>query len=130
MRPPVRMPPRFPRPAGRRPRGGTDKGRSVLAVAGVAAVLAMAAILAHLQGWIGPLAPSDPSDGAKAYAGTIQLAASRANLCRRLTFDNRDAVVRDSGLVRCGPSAVTQGATDAQVGGSNLDQIRAGFLRR
>jgi hypothetical protein len=121
--------PRFPRPAGRRPEGGGNRRRHVLlAAAAAVGLLAAALLLAQIEGLFGPKAA--PGE-AEIYGGTIQLATSGANFCRRLSFDNRNGDVLDRGFARCGPTAPPpDGSGDRQPVGSNLDQIRAGFLRR
>jgi hypothetical protein len=129
MRGPPPSKPRFPRPGADKRPGGTRRRHVLLTAAAALAVVVAALLLGQAEGLFTPR-PAVSESEAQLYAGTIQLAASGANFCRRLSFDNRSGEVLDRGVARCGPTAPQEGAGDRQPAGSNLDQIRAGFLRR
>lgn len=130
MRVPTPNRPRFPRPGGRRSAAG-GRRHVVLIAAAALAVLAAAVVLAQMEGLFGHRAATIAVSDAELYGGTIQLAASGANLCRRLSFDNRSGELLDRGVARCRPPGAAQdGSGERQPAGNNLDQIRDGFLRR
>jgi hypothetical protein len=123
--------PRFPRPGGGDKRPSRTRRRHALLAGLVALVVGgAAALLAQIDGLF-TRPPAMPESEAQVYGGTIQLAASGANFCRRLSFDNRTGEMLDRGIGRCRPAGTPLDASEERrPTGSNLDQIRDGFFRR
>jgi hypothetical protein len=122
MLPPMpNLPVRFPRPR-RRP---ANYRQALLASLGVLAVFG-AAFFAVDGKYLFPSAPpARTQTEAELYAGSIQLAPSRENRCRHMTFDNRSNRVFELGSVPCG--AATAAEPEAPPQGSRLDRIRDAF---
>jgi hypothetical protein len=129
MPPPVKQPVRFARP---KRRAEIWSRQAILACA--LAALATGFILAGATQCLrtAPQQQAEIESDAELYTGTIQLAPSRTNICRRMTFDNRSGQMQEHGSVLCGgPVAVA--AAEAQAERSrvrSLDLVREGFRNR
>lgn len=129
MRPPVQrgmfvaanLPVRFPRPKPRPP----NTRQAVLASLGVLAVFAAAFIAVDGKYLFPSASLVKTQTEAELYTGSIQLAPSRDNVCRRLAFDNRSGRMQELGAVPCGAAAAAESEVPPQ--GSRIDRIRDGF---
>jgi hypothetical protein len=103
----------------------------MLAAAGLLAVFAVALLTAKTNNWFRSSHPAEAEADAELYTGTILLAPSRSNLCRRMTFDNRTGELHDKGSAPCDKPALAAngGAQPDRYWRSNIDQVRESFRR-
>ena len=115
------LPVRFPRP---KPRAANHR-QALLASFGVLAVIAAAFAAVNSQYLFSPASLIKTPSEAQLYTGSIQLAPSRDNVCRRLAFDNRSGRMQELNTVPCGAATAAESEVPAQ--GSRIDRIRDGF---
>ena len=118
------LPVRFPRA---RPRAA-DKSQAWLASLCVLTVFGAAFMAMNSKYLFRTAPPAQTQSVAELYTGSIQLAPSRENRCRRMSFDNRSGRMQDLGTVSCGAATAVEPEVPPQ--GSRIDQIRDAFRNR
>ena len=123
--------PRYPRPSARaRPRPSNTR-HALLAIMGVLAVFAVAFLIMNPKSPFRAPHLAESEADAELYTGTIQLAPSRSNLCRQLTFDNRTGMLHDKGSANCDkPIFAANGAEPERYWRNNIERVREGFIHR
>ncbi len=119
----TKPPMRFPRPT---KRAGTNR-QAVFTWASAAVIIGIISLAGVKQfSSPAPVAAAAPESG-ELYTGTIQLAPSRANRCRRMTFDNRSGGLEEGATVPCGDALEAEKAEPPR---PRLELVREGFRNR
>lgn len=104
--------------------------QAMLASICVLAVFGAAFLFASPKSPLRTTLPVEAGGDAELYTGTIQLAPSRTNLCRRMSFDNRSGEMRDKGMARCAATLAESGNEPERYWRRNIDRVREGFVNR